>query len=180
MVALHEACRALQSGDASAAVVAGTSLIMTPSTTALFFNEGILSPDASCKTFDASADGFARAEGITAIYIKRLKDAVRDGNPIRAIIRATGSNSDGRSHGLMNPSAEAHEALMRKVYQQAGMDPSNTAFVEVSASMQCWQPWLLFIDIFTSATEPARQQVIRPRLEPWATSLEKRASTLVQ
>lgn len=131
-MALHEACRALQSGDASAAVVGGTSLIMNPTTTALFFNEGVLSPDSSCKTFDASANGFARAEGITAIYIKRLDDALRDGNPIRAVIRNTGSNSDGRSQGVMSPSAEAHEAMMRKVYQQADMDPSETAFVEVS------------------------------------------------
>ncbi|KAK3360559.1 polyketide synthase [Lasiosphaeria hispida] len=130
LVALHEACRALQSGDASAAVVGGTSLIMGPNTTALFFNEGILSLDASCKTFDASADGFARAEGITAIYIKRLEDALRDGNPVRAIIRATGSNSDGRSQGLMSPSAEAHEALMRSVYERAGIDPGDTAYVE--------------------------------------------------
>ncbi|KAJ8125424.1 hypothetical protein O1611_g8215 [Lasiodiplodia mahajangana] len=130
LVALHEACRALQSGDVSAAIVGGTSLIMGPNTTSLFFNEGILSPDASCKTFDASADGFARAEGITAIYVKRLEDALRDGNPVRAIIRATGSNSDGRSQGLMSPSSEAHEALMRKVYQQARLDPRSTAFVE--------------------------------------------------
>ncbi|KAK3311877.1 polyketide synthase [Apodospora peruviana] len=130
LAALHEACRALQAGDASAAVVGGTSLIMGPNTTALFFNEGILSPDASCKTFDASANGFARAEGITAIYIKRLEDALRDGNPVRAVIRATGSNSDGRSQGLMSPSSEAQEALIRKVYHHAGLDPEDTAFVE--------------------------------------------------
>ncbi|KAI0107229.1 polyketide synthase [Nemania sp. FL0031] len=130
LVALHEACRALQLGDISAAVVGGTSLIMGPNTTSLFFNEGILSPDASCKTFDASANGFARAEGITAIYVKRLEDALRDRNPIRAIIRATGSNSDGRSQGLMSPSGEAHEALMRNVYKKAKLDPRATAFVE--------------------------------------------------
>ncbi|KAI0377169.1 polyketide synthase [Hypomontagnella monticulosa] len=130
LVALHEACRALQSGDASAAIVGGTSLIMSPNTTSFFSNEGILSPDASCNTFDASANGFARAEGITAIYIKRFEDALRDGNPIRAVIRATGSNSDGRSQGLMSPNSESHEELMRKVYQQANLDPRSTAFVE--------------------------------------------------
>ncbi|KAK4150451.1 putative polyketide synthase [Chaetomidium leptoderma] len=130
LAALHEACRALQSGDASAAIVGGTSLIMSPTTTAVFFNEGVLSPDGSCKTFDASANGFARAEGITAIYIKRLDDALRDGNPIRAVIRATGSNSDGRSQGLTCPSAGAHESLMRTVYRHAGLNPHDTAFVE--------------------------------------------------
>ncbi|KAL2194238.1 polyketide synthase [Corynascus similis CBS 632.67] len=130
LVALHDACRALQSGDASAAVVCGTSLIMTPTMTAIFFGEGVLSPDASCKTFDAAANGFARAEGITAVYIKRLDDALRDGNPIRAVIRNTGSNNDGRSKGLMSPNGLAHEALMRRVYQQADLHPSETAFVE--------------------------------------------------
>jgi acyl transferase domain-containing protein len=104
---------------------------MCPTTTAVFFQEGVLSPDASCKTFDASANGFARPEGITSISIKRLDDALRDGIPIRAVIRGTGSNSDGRSQDLTSPSAEAHMSLMRKVYQQAGLDPSETAFVEV-------------------------------------------------
>ncbi|KAB8228276.1 polyketide synthase fgnA [Aspergillus alliaceus] len=130
LVALHEACRALQAGDVSGAIVGGTSLILAPTLTSNFFGEGILSPEGSCKTFDESADGFARAEGITAIYVKRLDDALRDGNPIRAIIRGTGSNSDGRSMGIMSPSAEAHEALMRQVYDHSGLDPCETAFVE--------------------------------------------------
>ncbi|KAL1838185.1 hypothetical protein VTJ49DRAFT_2966 [Mycothermus thermophilus] len=130
LVALHDACRALQSGDASGAIVCGTSLLLTPTTSIIFFDEGILAPDGSCKTFDAAANGFARAEGITAVYIKRLEDALRDGNPIRAVIRNTGSNSDGRSQGLACPNGEAQEALIRKVYDQANLDPSETAFVE--------------------------------------------------
>lgn len=131
LVALHEACRALQARDIPSAIVGGTSLILAPTLTSNFFGEGILSPEASCKTFDESADGFARAEGVTAIYVKRLDDALRDGNPIRAVIRGTGTNSDGKSMGIMSPSAEAHEALMRQVYDQAGLSPRETAFVEV-------------------------------------------------
>ncbi|ROV97139.1 hypothetical protein VMCG_07466 [Cytospora schulzeri] len=130
LVALHTACRALQAGDITGAVVGGTSLILAPTLTSNFFTEGILSPEASCKTFDAKADGFARAEGITAIYVKRLSDAVRDGNPIRAVIRGSGTNGDGRSMGIMSPSSEAHEALMRQVYERSGLDPNETAFVE--------------------------------------------------
>ncbi|EAL87813.1 polyketide synthase fgnA [Aspergillus fumigatus Af293] len=130
LVALHEACRALQARDIPSAIVGGTSLILAPTLTSNFFGEGILSPEASCKTFDESADGFARAEGVTAIYVKRLDDALRDGNPIRAVIRGTGTNSDGKSMGIMSPSAEAHEALMRQVYDQAGLSPRETAFVE--------------------------------------------------
>ena len=131
LVALHEACRALRSGDCNGAIVAGTSLIMGPSTTAAMTQEGILSPEGSCRPFDAAADGFARAEAINAVYVKRLNDALKDGNPIRAIIRNTGTNSDGRSQGLMTPHTEAQEALIRKVYADAHLSPSETGFIEV-------------------------------------------------
>jgi acyl transferase domain-containing protein len=134
LVALHEACRAIQDGDADGAIVAGTSLIMTPTITAAFTSEGILSPEGSCKTFDASADGFARAESITAVFVKPLHAALRDGNAVRAVIRATGTNSDGKSRGLLNPNGKAQEALMRKVYTDSGLDPADTAFVEVRLS----------------------------------------------
>jgi acyl transferase domain-containing protein len=130
LVALHEACRALQSGDASAAVMAGTSLIMTPTLTATMAASELLSPDGSCKTFDAAADGFARGEAITAVYIKPLKGAVRDGNPIRAVICATATNADGRGQSLVTPNRDAQEALMRHAYQSAGLKPSDTAYVE--------------------------------------------------
>lgn len=132
MIGLHEACRALQAGDCEAALVAGTSLIMGPSIYAAMTSEGILSPNGSCNTFDANADGFARAEGINAVNLKRLDDAIRDGNPIRAVIRSTGTNSDGKSQGLMTPRTSTQEALMRKVYADANLNPTQTAFVEVS------------------------------------------------
>ncbi len=141
LVALHEACRALDSGDCTGAIVAGTSLIMGPVTTAAMTQEGILSSDGSCKTFDAAVDGFARAEAINVIYVKRLSDALRDGNPIRAIIRNTGTNSDGKSQGLTTPRSEAHEALIRKVYSDSGLIPSETGYVEVrvlaKSSLSC-------------------------------------------
>lgn len=132
LVGLHEACRAIQSDDCCGAIVAGTNLIMGPTTTAAMTQEGILSPEGSCKTFDAAADGFARGEAITAIYIKRLDHAIRDRNPIRAVVRSTATNSDGKSIGLMTPNGKSHEALMRKVYLDAGLDPGDTVFVEVS------------------------------------------------
>ncbi|KAJ9133675.1 Thiolase-like protein [Pleurostoma richardsiae] len=130
LVGLHEACRALQSGDCTSALVGGTSLLMGPTIFQVMTSEGILSPEGSCKTFDAAANGFARAEGINAVYLKPLKDAIRDGNPVRAVIRNTGTNSDGKSQGLLTPSSAAQEALMRKVYEDAKIDPSQTAFIE--------------------------------------------------
>jgi acyl transferase domain-containing protein len=132
LVSLHEACRALRSGDCTSAIVAGTSLILGPTTFSIMSSVGVLAPDGSCKTFDADANGFARAEAINAVYLKRLDDAIRDGNPIRAIIRNSGINCDGRSQGLLTPSEAAQEALMRKVYDDVGIDPNETAFIEVT------------------------------------------------
>lgn len=131
LVALHHACQALLNGDCSAAIVGGTSLIMGPHLTAAMTQQGVLSPDGSCNTFDSSANGFARAEAINAVYIKLLDVAIRDGNPIRAVIRGTWTNSDGKSASLTAPSCEAHTSLMRKVYERAQLDPARTAFVEV-------------------------------------------------
>jgi acyl transferase domain-containing protein len=74
---------------------------MGPYLTGAMTQVGVLSPEGSCKTFDSDADGFARAEAINAIYIKRLDDAIRDGNPIRAVIRGILSNSDGKSASLV-------------------------------------------------------------------------------
>ncbi|KAI8956900.1 hypothetical protein F5Y11DRAFT_125320 [Daldinia sp. FL1419] len=130
LIALNEACRAVQFGDASAAIVAGSNLILGPSLSMLMTSEGVLSPDGSCKSFDAEANGYARAEGVTAIYVKRLTDAIRDGNPIRAVIRGTAANSDGKSQGMLVPKGEALESLMRKVYSDSGLNPAETAFVE--------------------------------------------------
>ena len=131
LVALHEACRALQFGDCDAALVGGASIILTPSHHAIMAAEGILSPDGSCKPFDAAANGFARGEAINAVYVKRLDDAVRDGNPIRGIVRSTGNNANGRGRGLMSPDAAAQESLIRNVYANAGLNPSDTAYIEV-------------------------------------------------
>ena len=113
---------------------------MGPTTTASMTQEGILSPEGSCKTFDAAADGFARAEAITAVYIKLLDDAIRDKNPIRAIIRNSGTNSDGKSQGLMTPNSKSHEAMMRKVYADIGLNPALTAFVEVGIAVSIYFP----------------------------------------
>lgn len=131
LTALHLACDAIRLGNCSSALVAGSSLIFSPSMTLAFSDQGIISPTGTCKTFDASADGYARGEAINMIYIKKLSDAIEAGDPIRAVIRATAANSDGRTPGVMNPSPEAQEALIRRAYDVAGIrDFSQTAFVE--------------------------------------------------
>ncbi|KFY38193.1 hypothetical protein V494_04450 [Pseudogymnoascus sp. VKM F-4513 (FW-928)] len=128
--ALHEACQAIQTGNCASAIVAGANLIMTPTMTTTQTEAGVLSPTGESRTFDASANGYARGEAINAIYIKKLSAAVRDGDPIRAVIRATGANCDGRSEGIMSPNPKAHESLMKGVYARAQLDSHETPFVE--------------------------------------------------
>ncbi|KAF4904103.1 Highly reducing polyketide synthase gloL [Colletotrichum viniferum] len=131
LVALHMACRDLHGGDCTSAIVGGVNLILTPKDTTVMHQQGVLSPMGSCKSFDAEADGFARGEGVSAVYIKKLSDAVRDGDPIRAVIRSTCLSGNGRTPGLTTPSSQSHERLMRRGHRIAGIaDLSKTAMVE--------------------------------------------------
>lgn len=131
LVAHHEACMAISRGDCDSAIVGGANLIMTPGATMSMTEQNVLSKDGSCKTFSANADGYGRGEAIAAVYIKRLDDALRDGNPTRAVIRGTATNHNGKTPGMTVPSAKVQEALMRRAYKVAGItDFSKTAFVE--------------------------------------------------
>ncbi|KAI1459633.1 hypothetical protein F4805DRAFT_48404 [Annulohypoxylon moriforme] len=131
LIGLHLAFKALQDGEICAAIVGGSNLILSPAPTEILLKQGVLSPHASCRAFDAEADGYARAEAINMVYLKRLDDALRDGNPIRAVIRSTASNCDGSTPGLTYPSTESHEALIRSCYRIGGIrEPTETGFVE--------------------------------------------------
>ncbi|KAI0172149.1 fatty acid synthase S-acetyltransferase [Hypoxylon sp. FL1284] len=131
LVGLNEACMAISRGDCEAALIGGVNLILSPSMTTAMTEQGIVSKDGSCKTFSADANGYARGEAVTAIYVKPLSDAIRDGNPVRAVIRATSHNVDGKTPGMSQPSTDAQEALMKRAYKVAGItDYSQTAMVE--------------------------------------------------
>lgn len=127
---VHLACQSIRLGECSSAIVAGANIILSPETTMLMADGGAISPDASSKTFDASANGYARADGINCLYIKRLDEAIRDGNPIRAVIRATSTNAGGKSSALTAPNIDAQEALIKAAYRTGGLDPALTAMVE--------------------------------------------------
>ena len=93
--------------------------------------QGMLSPTGSCKAFDATADGFARGEAVNVILIKRLDNAIQANDPIRAVIRSTAVNCDGKTPGMACPSAESHEIMIRRAYEVAGIsDVSKTAYIE--------------------------------------------------
>ena len=127
---LHLACRALFQNDCSSAIVAAVNIIQSPELYMEIDAAGVLSPTSICHTFDATADGYARGEATCALYIKKLSDAIRDGDPIRSIIRSTSVNTNGHTIGITSPSIEAQEAVMAKAYDSAGLVPQDTDYVE--------------------------------------------------
>lgn len=133
LVSLNEACAAVAKGDCRSAIVGGTSIVTAPSLVIDETNVGTLSPDGSCKTFSSNADGYGRGEGIVALYIKPLHDALRDGNPVRAVIVGAATNCDGKTPGFTVPSSDAQESLIRHAYKIAGISESDilkTGFIE--------------------------------------------------
>ncbi|RAQ54773.1 polyketide synthase [Aspergillus flavus] len=125
LVAVHLAARALADGDCHLAVAAGTNLILAPN---VFLSESslnMLSPTGHSRMWDANADGYARGEGVAAVVMKRLSDAIRDGDHIECVVRATNVNQDGRTPGITMPSPEAQKDLIMKTYSDAGLDPQN-------------------------------------------------------
>ncbi|GKZ93794.1 type I Iterative Polyketide synthase (PKS) [Aspergillus niger] len=132
MTAVHQACLALQTGECDAAIAGGVNLIISVDQHLNTAKLGILSPTSTCHTFDAAADGYGRAEGAGAIYLRRLSDAVRDGTPIRAVIRGSALNTNGKvkNQGITHPSLEGQERVLRAAYKRAGLDPTDTLYVE--------------------------------------------------
>ena len=91
---------------------------------------GFLSPDGKSYSFDHRANGYSRGEGVGTVILKRLSDAIRDGDTVRAVVRATGTNQDGRTPGITLPNGVSQTALIRDVYAKAGLNPQETLFVE--------------------------------------------------
>ncbi|KAL0929727.1 polyketide synthase [Colletotrichum truncatum] len=131
--AIHNASHALRARDCDAAIVGGVNLIITVDQHMNTAKLGILSPTSTCHTFDASADGYGRAEAAGAIYLKRLSDAIRCGDPIRGVIRATAVNTNGKvpGMGITHPSVKGQERVVRLAYEKAGLDPNHTAYAEL-------------------------------------------------
>ncbi|KAK4113196.1 hypothetical protein N656DRAFT_730717 [Canariomyces notabilis] len=132
LVGLDLACRSLQSGEVDAAIVATSNLYLNPDHVMDAGNVGQAhSPSALCHTFDADADGYVKAEAVSCVIVKRLADAIRDRDPIRAVVRGTASNSNGRTGGIASPSSTDQAAAIRAAYANAGITNYNdTAYLE--------------------------------------------------
>ncbi|KAJ4376392.1 hypothetical protein N0V83_001675 [Neocucurbitaria cava] len=130
LVAVHLACQSLRTGESSMAVVGGSNLILSPDIQIEMSDMHFLSPDSISYAFDDRANGYARGEGVGTVILKPLDLALRDNDPIRAVIRGTASSSDGRTPGITMPSQEAQIDLIQSAYRAAGCDVSETGYFE--------------------------------------------------
>jgi acyl transferase domain-containing protein len=130
LTAVHAACEHIHAGRCRAALAGGVTVMITPDGFIGFSQAGMLSPEGKCKAFDASADGFVRGEGAGMVLMKRLSDALADGDPIHAVILGSSVNQDGHTNGISLPSPEAQARLVREACLDAGVAPSQIGFVE--------------------------------------------------
>ncbi|KAG5930610.1 Type I Iterative PKS [Claviceps africana] len=128
--AAHQAVSALKNGECSAAFLGAATLSLTPGGWLALEKTGALSTHGRSYSYDEKATGFGRGEGAACLLIKRLDDAIRDGDPIRAVIRSSACNHGGRSEGITFPNGVAHRKLLEMVHERAGLDPGETPVVE--------------------------------------------------
>ena len=130
LVAVHLACQSLRSGESSLALVAGVNLMLSPSLTEMLSMSGALSPDGRCKAFDAQANGFVRGEGCGVVVLKRLSDALSDGDRVLSLIRGSAVNQDGRSTGLTAPNVLSQQAMLRQALESAQVSAEDVGYIE--------------------------------------------------
>ncbi|MGV0790798.1 SDR family NAD(P)-dependent oxidoreductase [Mycolicibacterium sp. XJ1819] len=130
LVAIHQACQALRLGECDLALAGGANVLLTPATMITFSQARMLAPDGRCKTFDAAADGYVRGEGCGVVVLKRLEDAIRDGDRIRAVIRGSAVNQDGASGGLTVPNGVAQQRVIADALKRADLEPNAVGYLE--------------------------------------------------
>jgi acyl transferase domain-containing protein/NADPH:quinone reductase-like Zn-dependent oxidoreductase/NADP-dependent 3-hydroxy acid dehydrogenase YdfG/acyl carrier protein len=130
LVAVHLACRSLLEGETDLALAGGANALLRPEMTILLCEAGMLSPDGYCKSFDARADGYTRAEGAAVVALKRLCQAEADGDRIYAVIRGTAVNQDGNSDGLTVPRLDSQKTVIEDALRDADLRPEHIQYIE--------------------------------------------------
>src|SRR6185436_17048778 len=130
LVAVHLACQSLRSGESTLALAGGVNVIAWPWVSVAFSKAGFMAADGRCKAFDSRADGYVRSEGAGLVVLKRLEDAVADGDRIQAVILGSAVNQDGRSNGLAAPNPRAQVAVVRAALADAQVSPDALQYVE--------------------------------------------------
>ncbi|MEZ0095323.1 beta-ketoacyl synthase N-terminal-like domain-containing protein [Streptacidiphilus sp. EB129] len=162
LVALEQACLSLRSGGSDVALVGGVNLMLSPYGFVLVSKLRALSPDGLCKTFDASADGYARGEGGALFVLKRLRDAEAAGDRILALVRGVATEHDGRSSGLTVPNPTAQQGVIRSALKDAGIAPADLTYVEAHGTgTQLGDPIeLQALDAVTTVGRPAGRPLL--------------------
>jgi acyl transferase domain-containing protein/NADPH:quinone reductase-like Zn-dependent oxidoreductase/NAD(P)-dependent dehydrogenase (short-subunit alcohol dehydrogenase family)/acyl carrier protein len=130
LVAIHLACESLRRRETRLALAGGVNIILSPLGHILLSRAHMLSPDGRCRTFDESANGYVRSEGVGMVVLKRLSDALRDKDPIVALVRGGATNQDGPSSGLTAPHGPAQRQVIRQALENAALEPSAVQYVE--------------------------------------------------
>ncbi|GGS38484.1 hypothetical protein GCM10010270_04610 [Streptomyces violaceus] len=131
LVAVHLARQSLLTGESDMAVAAGVNAVLSPSDAITYSQGGMLAPDGRCKFADASGDGFVRSEGVGAVLLKRLPDALRDGDQILAVLRGSAVTNDGQGSGmLLQPAVSGQTEMIRSACRSAGITPHQLDYVE--------------------------------------------------
>src|SRR4029079_10189917 len=130
LTAVHAACEHIRAGRGDVALAGGVTVMISPGGFIVFAQAAMLSPEGRCAAFDASASGFVRGEGAGVVLLKRLSQAIADGDPIQGVILGTSINQDGHTNGIMLPSPEAQARLVKDACRDAGIVPESIGFVE--------------------------------------------------
>lgn len=130
LIAIHRAVRAIRDGQCEAAIAGGVNLLLSPLVYLTLSKTKMLSPDGRCKTFDASADGYVRGEGVATLLLKPLSRALADGDPIHAVIRGSAENHGGRTQSFTAPNPTAQTQLLLRAWKDARIDPTTIGYLE--------------------------------------------------
>lgn len=130
LLAIHLACQSLRNRESDLALAGGVNLMLSPEVTIGFCKLKALSANGHCKTFDATADGYVRGEGCGIVVLKRLSDAIADGDRIHALIRGSAVNHDGKSNGLTAPNGLAQTAVISQALKNAKVEPTQIRYIE--------------------------------------------------
>ncbi|MEM1366473.1 MAG: SDR family NAD(P)-dependent oxidoreductase [Cyanobacteria bacterium P01_H01_bin.15] len=130
LVAVHLACQSLRQRECDMVLTGGVNRILTPEFSINFSKANMLAPDGRCKTFSAAADGFTRGEGCGVVVLKRLSDAVSQGDRVLAVIRGSAVNQDGRSSGLTAPNGPSQQAVIRQALKNGKVAAADISYIE--------------------------------------------------
>lgn len=130
LVSIHLACQSLWSRETDMALAGGVFLQLKPDYHQVTNRAGMLSLEGKCRAFDAGANGFVPGEGVGVVVLKRLRDALRDGDSIHGVIAGSGMNQDGSTNGITAPSAQSQQRLELSVYEQFNINPETIQLVE--------------------------------------------------